>query len=122
MFVVEEMLTSAAWMLVVFRILSGLAHRWSEGEPRDANRRHHIPQGTAGKHGVEGIAGYQGELILPLGQCDRCGPRIDDLTALHYVSLRPVVNRFDHDLVLLPQPPQETKMGVSMTCQDRRAW
>jgi hypothetical protein len=34
MFVVEEMLTSAAWMLVVFPILYGLAHRWSEGEPR----------------------------------------------------------------------------------------
>jgi hypothetical protein len=51
---------------------------------------------------------------------DRRGPRIDDLAALHKISLRRSLICFDQDLILPLQPLQKGKMGVTMTGQDRR--
>jgi len=87
-----------------------------------SGRVHDIPQGAAWDDAVEWIASHQNELIPPVRETDRRGPRIDDPTALHNVSLQRSLSCFDHDLILPLQPPQETKMGVAMTGQDRRAW
>jgi len=87
---------------------------------RNGNRRNQIPQGTACEDAVERIAGDQDQLILPFHEGNRRGPCIDDLAALHQVTLRRSLICFDHNLILPLQPTQKAKMGVAMTGHNGR--